>query len=81
MLFDQNATDDSSELLEKRINAKLASINDIIKKPYSISASLGSYVTTVGSGDTLYRIIKQADELMYEVKKKKKNSRAGQDGR
>lgn len=81
VLFDQNATDDSSELLEKRFNAKLASINDIINKPYSISASLGSYVTTVGSEDTLYRIIKQADELMYEVKKQKKNSRAGHDGK
>lgn len=81
VIFDPSATDDSSDLLEKRFSAKLASINSIINKPYSISASLGSYVTTVGSGDTLYKIVKQADELMYEVKKQKKNSRTGRDGK
>ncbi|MCM1530244.1 MAG: GGDEF domain-containing protein [Alistipes sp.] len=77
VLFDKTATDDSADLLARRFQAKLDSINDIINKPYKISASLGSYVTVVSEGDTLYKIIKQADELMYEVKKQKKNSRAG----
>ncbi|MBP3379891.1 MAG: GGDEF domain-containing protein [Ruminococcus sp.] len=77
VLFDTNATDDSADLLARRFQANLDSINDIINKPYKISASLGSYVTVVSEGDTLYKIIKQADELMYEVKKEKKNSRTG----
>lgn len=77
VLFDSCATDSSAESLERRFKAKLDSINQIINKPYKISASLGSYIAKVGEEDTLYRIIKQADELMYEVKKKKKNSRAG----
>lgn len=79
VLFDSCASDSSAESLERRFNAKLENINHIINKPYRISASLGSYIAEVNAQDTLYRIIKQADELMYEVKKKKKNSRSGSD--
>ncbi|MDE5855389.1 MAG: GGDEF domain-containing protein, partial [Ruminococcus sp.] len=81
VLFDSNATNSSAESLERRFNAKLENINQIINKPYKISASLGSNITTVGAEDTLYKIIKQADELMYKVKKNKKNSRTGSDNR
>lgn len=77
VLFDSCATDTSAETLERRFNAKLDNINQIINKPYKISASLGSHIAEVGEEDTLYKIIKQADELMYEIKKKKKNSRRG----
>lgn len=77
VLFDSDASNSSAESLERRFNAKLERINQIINKPYIISASLGSNITTVGEEDTLYKIIKQADELMYKVKKKKRNSRAG----
>ncbi|MBO5163828.1 MAG: GGDEF domain-containing protein [Ruminococcus sp.] len=77
VIFDKNANDDSAGVLEQKFNAKLDSINDIINKPYRISASLGSVVETVDENYTLYRIIKMADELMYDVKKAKKNSRAG----
>lgn len=79
VLFDSCASDSSAESLERRFNAKLENINHIINKPYRISASLGSYIAEIDEQDTLYRIIKQADELMYEVKKKKKNSRSGSD--
>lgn len=79
VLFDTNANADSPELLAKKFNAKIESKNDIIRKPYRISASLGSYLTQVDETYTLYRIIKTADELMYEVKKQKKNSRTGSD--
>lgn len=77
VIFDSSASNSSSESLERRFNAKLESINLIINKPYKISASIGSYITEVDEDDTLYRIIKTADELMYEVKKNKKNSRRG----
>lgn len=81
VMFDSCATDSSAESLARRFNAKLENINQIINKPYRLSASIGSHIAKVGTEDTLYRIIKQADELMYEVKKRKKNSRAGADGR
>ncbi len=77
VIFDSYASDNSADSFARRFNAKLDSINQIINKPYKVSASIGSYITKATTEDTLYRIIKQADELMYEVKKKKKNSRAG----
>lgn len=77
VVFDKNANSDSAAILEMKFQAKLDAINNIINKPYKISASLGSIVINVDESYTLYKIIKMADELMYEVKKNKKNSRAG----
>lgn len=77
VMFDSSATNSSAQSLERRFNAKLESINQIINKPYRISASLGSCIVQVSEEDTLYKIIKMADELMYEVKRNKKNSRRG----
>ena len=77
VIFDSNATEDTPYVLEQRINDKLACQNKILSKPYTISASVGSVVCTVDSSYTLFRIIKMADEIMYDVKKKKKNSRTG----
>lgn len=75
VIFDTNATEGSPEALARRINAKLESINAIIKKPYTLSASVGSVLAVPSDSDTLYSLIKQADDKMYEIKKKKKNSR------
>ena len=77
VVFDRKASPNDGLALEKRVNAKLESINNIICKPYKISASLGSIAAVPSETDTLYGMIHQADELMYEVKKKKKTSRAG----
>ncbi len=77
VIFNRNATEDSSHILEQRFNAKLEHHNSIISKPYKISASIGSVTTKVDDSFTLFKIVKMADEVMYEVKKNKKNSRAG----
>ena len=53
----------------------LDNINKLLQKPYTISASIGSVVTGAKEGDTLYSIVKLADDKMYEVKKLKKNAR------
>lgn len=79
VIFNKNATEDSCHILEQRFNAKLEHHNAIVTKPYKISASIGSVVEKVDSSYTLFRIVKMADEVMYEVKKRKKNSRAGAD--
>lgn len=77
VIFSPNANEDSCHLLEQKFNAILEQHNSIIAKPYKISASIGSIVEKVDSSYTLFRIVKMADEVMYEVKKNKKNSRAG----
>ena len=79
VIFNNNANEDSCHILEQRFNAKLEHHNAIVTKPYKISASIGSVIAKVDSSFTLFKIVKMADEVMYEVKKKKKNSRAGAD--
>ena len=76
VLFDPKVTDKAAEALARRFASKIDNMNDIIKKPYTLAASIGSVIITPEEGDTLYSIIKHADDKMYEVKKKKKNSRA-----
>ena len=63
------------EALEHRFNTELENINKLVKKPYVISASIGSIVTKANEHDTLYSIIKMADEKMYEIKRQKKLAR------
>lgn len=75
VVFQQKAADGDDAALERHLNAKLESINNIICKPYTLSASVGSIIKVPAEEETLYSIIKQADALMYEVKKEKKNSR------
>ena len=77
VVFHQRASDGDEAAFERRLNTKIDSINSIICKPYTLSASVGSVIKVPGEDETLYSIIKQADALMYEVKKAKKNSRAG----
>lgn len=60
--------------LEHRFNTELENINKLVKKPYVISASIGSIVTKANEHDTLYSI-KMADEKMYEIKRQKKLAR------
>lgn len=77
VIFNRNANEDSCHILEQRFNAKLEHHNSIVTKPYKISASIGNVIEKVDSTYTLFKIVKMADEVMYEVKKNKKNSRAG----
>lgn len=75
VIFDADATEGSAEALARKINAKLENINSIIKKPYTLSASVGSILVVPEDSDTLYSLIKQADDKMYEIKKKKHKAR------
>lgn len=75
VLFDFNASESAPESLERRINSKIDGINKIIKKPYTLSASVGSIIGVPGPNDTLYSMIQQADDKMYNIKKNKKNAR------
>ena len=61
--------------METAFYAQLENINSIIKKPYSIAASIGTIVTEVEDDKTLFNLITQADTIMYEKKKRKKTSR------
>ncbi len=73
--FNPNGTESGAINLERKINLALENINKLLQKPYVISASIGSVVTVAKTGDTLYSIVKLADDKMYEVKKAKKKAR------
>lgn len=67
--------ENDAELLERRFNTKIAEINKIVNKPYEISASIGTFISSVSLESMLFKLITKADEKMYEQKKRKKNSR------
>ena len=75
VIFTADATEVAAERFERFFNQKIDSINTIIQKPYTLSASIGSIVSEAKETDTLYSFIKMADDKMYEVKKKRKNAR------
>lgn len=75
IILGANATDEDVPALESTFNIQLESINRIIRKPYKISASIGSIVTDATADVTLFNLITQADEIMYENKKRKRTSR------
>ena len=75
IILGANATDEDIPALESTFNIQLESINRIIRKPYKISASIGTIVTDATADVTLFNLITQADEIMYENKKRKRTSR------
>lgn len=77
IIFDRNVDECEDVALKARLEAKMDHINRIYGKPYKIEASIGSIIVEPDENMTLYKVIKRADALMYEVKKNKKNSRRG----
>ena len=62
-------------MLEQMFMSSLNNLNSIIGKPYEIEASIGTIVTPVNTDMKLFGLISQADKIMYERKKRKKNSK------
>ncbi|MBO4877171.1 MAG: diguanylate cyclase [Ruminococcus sp.] len=75
IIFSVNVKRDEDVNLERRFNEDLENMNRIINKPYKLSASLGSVIQNLKEGDTLYSMIKLADDKMYDIKKQKKKAR------
>ncbi|HBI85206.1 MAG TPA: arabinogalactan endo-1,4-beta-galactosidase [Ruminococcus sp.] len=68
-------TEADAEIFEQNFRTHLAEMNRIIHKPYELSASVGTFVSKVTSDMKLFSLISQADQIMYEQKKKKRTSR------
>ncbi|MDE6781860.1 MAG: GGDEF domain-containing protein [Ruminococcus sp.] len=77
VVFTSDVEDGDDEAFKRRFNMKAERMNAIIKKPYTLSASVGSVIVTADENVTLYSIIKQADEKMYDIKRQRHNSRRG----
>lgn len=75
IIFTVDAKKGDESALARKFNTELEDINNLVQKPYLISASIGSVTTFAKENDTLYSIIKKADDAMYEIKKQKKRAR------
>lgn len=75
VVFSINAQESDAAALERRFSEAIDNINGIIQKPYDLSASIGSIIVEAQEKDSLYNIINKADNLMYDIKKKKKMAR------
>ncbi|MDD7517558.1 GGDEF domain-containing protein [Ruminococcus flavefaciens] len=75
IILGENAADNDIDILESVFRVQLDNMNKVIRKPYSLDASIGTIVTDVDAGSTLFNLITKADEIMYEKKKRKKTSR------
>lgn len=67
-----NGSQGSAISLEAKLRQSLDSVNELTKKPYVISASMGSVIKVIDENDTLNDLMEQADAKMYEKKKQKK---------
>ena len=76
VIFTMNASEDDGYALERRLSAKLKTMNDIINKPYFLSASIGNVIEKAAPDVTLFSIIQKADDKMYGVKKERKMARS-----
>ena len=75
IIFGENACEEDIDALESVFNVQLKNMNRLIHKPYELDASIGTIVTEVSDDTTLFNLITQADEIMYERKKRKRTSR------
>lgn len=70
VIFGYNET---IEHIESTIRAKINAINAKIDKPYKIDYSIGSIILVADDDFDLFKIITDADKIMYEQKMKKKS--------
>lgn len=75
IILGADAVEEDIEALEKTFMKSLENLNHIVAKPYEIAASIGTIVTPIEEDMKLFSLITQADKLMYERKKRKKNSK------
>lgn len=75
LILGTGTSDSDIFALETAFRRQLDSMNRVINKPYKLDASIGTILTDVQPDVTLFKLITQADAIMYEKKKKKKTSR------
>ncbi|MBE6863551.1 MAG: diguanylate cyclase [Ruminococcus flavefaciens] len=75
VIFEIGVTNAAADALQRCFDSRIENMNSIIKKPYTLSASIGSIIVTPDTNTTLYSIIQEADDKMYEIKKAKKAAR------
>ncbi len=69
------ADEAEAELFREKLLAELKHVNDTSGLPYEIEASIGYVLTDAKDKKELDDYVKEADDLMYEVKKRNRKNR------
>ena len=75
IIFGADYTEEKAEALSRRILDTLDEYNQMLGLPYQLDTSLGYHITVPKAGMNLFQLVTIADNIMYEQKKRKKNSR------
>ncbi len=75
IVFAAEPTKKSAADLTDRIEKNITQINESMKNPFVLSASLGYVIAVPKTGDNIFRFVTEADKVMYEQKRKKKLSK------
>lgn len=75
IIFGADYNEEDAERLTEKIHSCIDKINKNKKSPYTLSASIGHYITCPVEGDDIFQLVTAADNIMYEAKKKKKLSK------
>ena len=67
--------DAEAEQFREKLIAELKNVNDTSGLPYEIEASIGFVLTDAKDKKELDDYVKEADDLMYEVKKRNRKNR------
>ena len=68
-------TEEDAAQFERQFGERMKAFNAVSGKPYSVDASIGTFLTKVEPEMRLFELITQADTIMYEQKKRKNISR------
>ncbi|MBP0967129.1 MAG: GGDEF domain-containing protein [Oscillospiraceae bacterium] len=68
-------TEAETAQFERQFHERLEAVNLVSGKPYRVDASIGTYLTEVTPEMKLFELIAEADQVMYEQKKRKGISR------
>ena len=71
VVIGSDCTQADADRLETQITRRLEELNEGSGKPYSVSASIGTYITEITEDMKLYTLISYADQKMYRIKKDK----------
>lgn len=75
IIFGADYTEEMAKALTDTINKYISESKNIIPIDYTLSASIGYYITIPEDNDDIFQLVTIADNVMYETKKRKKNSK------
>ncbi|MCR4639662.1 MAG: GGDEF domain-containing protein [Ruminococcus sp.] len=72
IVFGADYTEDMAKKLTKAIQENINKVNDTGFNPFILSASTGYVIAAPKKGEDIFRFVTEADQKMYDVKRKKK---------